>query len=124
MNLKKYYKDLLFDNSLIEILGSQNKIVSAYPQEVKIFPLVVYEDSNSRDIEFSDNLPNGTSASVRVHIFTKTLAEYPTTTEIAEIVKSIFRNDFWSNTLNQETSDVQDNVRHRILDFTKEFYSL
>lgn len=124
MNLKKYYKTLLQNNSLIEILGSEKNILSAYPQEIKTFPLVVYEDSSSKDVAFSDNLPKGTSASVRVHIFTKTLEGYPTTTEIAEIVRSIFRNDFWTNGLNQETSDVQDNVRHRVLDFTKEFYSL
>ena len=125
MNLKVYYRKLLTDNSeLITVLGDTNKIVSAYPQEVKTFPLIVYEDMNARDVAFSDNLPEGTSAQVRVHIFSKTIGGYPKAEDIAEIVHSIFRNDYWACTLNQETSDVSDNIKHRVMDFTREFYSL
>lgn len=124
MNLKKYYKDLLSGSAeLTEILGD-GKILSAYPQEVNIFPLVVYEDQNSRDVEFSDNLPEGTAASVRVHIFTKTLEGYPTTTAIGEAVRRLFRADYWTLSTNQETADVDDSIRHRVMDFTREFYSL
>lgn len=124
MNLKKYYKDLLSGSAeLTEIVG-EGKILSAYPQEVNIFPLVVYEDQNSRDVEFSDNLPEGTAASVRVHIFTKTLAGYPTTTAIGEAVRRLFRADYWTLGTNQETADVDDSIRHRVMDFTREFYSL
>ena len=125
MNLKKYYRTLLTSNSeLTTLLGSADKIVSAYPQEVKIFPLVVYEDTNSNDVAFSDNLPEGTSAQVRIHIFTKTVKGYPKAEDIAELVHQIFRADYWACVMNQDTSDVQDNVRHRVMDFRREFYSL
>ena len=125
MNLKKYYRTLLTESSdLTTKLGSADKIVSAYPQEVKTFPLVVYEDMSSRDVAFSDNLPEGTSAQVRIHIFSKTIKGYPKAEEIAEIVHSIFRTDFWACTMNQETADVSDNIKHRVMDFTREFYSL
>lgn len=125
MNLKKYYRTLLTESSeLVTLLGGATKIVSAYPQEIKTFPLVVYEDMSSRDVAFSDNLPEGTSAQVRVHIFSKTVKGYPKAEEIAEIVHSIFRADYWACTMNQETSDVSDNIKHRVMDFTREFYSL
>lgn len=124
MNLKKYYQDLLNTNSdLVSLLGS-GKIVSAYPQEVKHFPLVVYEDTNSSDVAYSDNLPEGTSAQVRIHIFTKTVKGYPTTNQIAELIHQTFRADFWACIMNQETSDVDDNIKHRVMDFRREFYSL
>lgn len=124
MNLKKYYKDLLTASSeLITIIGN-NKIMSSYPQEVETFPLVIYEDLNSNDVAFSDNLPEGTRAQVRIHIFTKTLANYPTTTAIAEIIRNIFRSDFWACTMNQETNDVEDNIKHRVMDFSRAFYTL
>lgn len=123
MNLKKYYYNLLSnDSELVALIG--NNIVSAYPQEVKTFPLVIFEDTSSRDTEFSDNLPEGTDATVRIHIFTKTIKDYAKAEDIAEIVRRIFRNEYWTCTLNQETSDVQDNIKHRILDFTRAFYAL
>ena len=125
MNLKKYYRDLLTGNSaLVSLLGSTDKIVASYPNEVTTFPLVIYEDINSSDVAFSDNLPEGTSATVRIHIFSKTIKGYPKAEEIADVVRSIFRNDYWTMTGNNETPDVEDNIKHRVLDFKREFYSL
>ena len=124
MNLKKYYMTLLSASSELETLIGKNKIVSAYPQEVKNFPLVIFEDMNSSDVAFSDNLPEGTSAQVRIHIFSKTIKGYPKAETIADVVRSIFRNDYWTMTGNNETPDVEDNIKHRILDFKREFYSL
>ena len=124
MNLKKYYMTLLSASSELETLIGKNKIVSAYPQEVKTFPLVIFEDLNSSDVAFSDNLPEGTSAQVRIHIFSKTIKGYPKAETIADVIRSIFRNDFWSMTGNNESPDVEDNIKHRILDFRREFYSL
>ena len=124
MNLKKYYMTLLSASSeLIALIGEKN-IVSAYPQEVKIFPLVIFEDMNSSDVAFSDNLPEGTSATVRIHIFSKTIKGYPKAEEIADVVRSIFRADYWAMLSNNETPDVEDCIKHRILDFKREFYSL
>ena len=124
MNLKKYYMNLLSTNSILIGLIGANKVVSAYPQEVKNFPLVIFEDLNSFDVAFSDNLPEGTSAQVRIHIFSKTIKGYPKAEEIADVVRTIFRNDFWTMTGNNETPDVEDNIKHRVLDFKREFYSL
>ena len=115
---------LLSASSELETLIGKNKIVSAYPQEVTTFPLVIFEDVNSSDVAFSDNLPEGTSAQVRIHIFSKTIKGYPKAEAIADVVRSIFRNDYWTMTGNNETPDVDDNIKHRILDFKREFYSL
>jgi hypothetical protein len=124
MNLKKYYKSLLSGSSeLIALIGA-NKITSTYPQDVKKFPLVAFEDMNSADVAFSDNKPEGTSAQVRIHVFSKTESGYPKAEEIAEVVRSIFREDYWAMTNNTETPDVSDNIKHRVLDFRREFYSL
>jgi hypothetical protein len=124
MNLKKYYMSLLSGSSELIALIGENKIVSAYPQEVTKFPLVIFEDVNSQDVAFSDNLPEGTGAQVRIHIFSKTIKGYPKVEEIAEVVRNIFRSDYWSMTANIETPDVEDNIKHRIMDFKREFYSL
>jgi hypothetical protein len=122
MNLKKYYKDLLTASSELVAKVGSNGILSAYPQEVTQFPCVIYEDSNSSDTEFSDNYADGLSASVRIHIFTKTIKNYPTTNEIGELVHSVFKLNHWTMTMNQETADVQDNIHHRIMDFSRKFF--
>jgi len=124
MNLKKYYMTLLSASSELIALIGENRIVSAYPQEVKNFPLVIFEDVNSSDVAFSDNLPEGTSAQVRIHIFSKTIKGYPKAETIADVIRSIFRNDYWTMTGNNETPDVEDNIKHRVMDFRREFYSL
>ena len=124
MNLKKYYMSLLSQNAeLISLIG-ENRVLSAYPQEVTKFPIVIFEDMNSSDVAFSDNLPEGTSAQVRIHIFSKTIKGYPKAEDIAEVIRTIFRNDYWAMTGNNETPDVEDNIKHRIMDFKREFYSL
>lgn len=124
LNMKKYYLTLLSSSSdLATLLGQNGEILSAYPEEVTKFPLVVYEDSNQRDVAFSDNLPQGTAASVRIHIFTKVLTDYPTTSAIGNVIHDLFRGDFWTCTANTEINDVDDSVKHRIMDFTREFYS-
>ena len=125
MNLKRYYKTLLSENAdLVSILGGVEKITSTYPQEVKVFPLVIFEDMNSADVAFSDNKPEGTSAQVRIHIYSKTVEGFPKVEAIAEIIRAIFRDDYWAMTNNTETGDVSDNIKHRIMDFRREFYSL
>lgn len=124
MNLKKYYMSLLSNNSaLTEIIGD-GKIVSVYPQKITVFPMVIFEDINSSDVAFSDNKPEGTSAQVRIHMFSKTIKGYPKVEDIAEIIRNIFRDDFWAMTNNQDAPDVEDNTKHRIMDFRREFYSL
>lgn len=124
LNVKEYMFTLLTSDAELSQLLGEGHILSAYPQEVKTFPLVVYEDSGQRDVEFSDNLPEGTDVSVRIHIFSKTLTDYPTTAEIGKILHRIMRADFWACTMNTETSDVSDNIRHRIMDFKRAFLKI
>jgi hypothetical protein len=32
------------------------------------------------------------------------------------------KNDYWAMTGNNDTADVDDNIRHRVLDFKREFF--
>lgn len=122
LNLKKYYKTLLTTPAITALLGKEGQILAAYPNEVKTFPLIVYEDENQNDEEFSDNLPGATRAVVRIHIFTKSLTGYQTATAIGMAVHDVFRADYWGCTLNREVVDTEDNIKHRVMEFTREFY--
>ena len=91
---------LLSNNSSLTALIGTGKVMAGYPQEVTVFPTVIFEDINSSDVAFSDNLPEGTSAQVRIHIFSKTVKGYPKAEDIAELIRSIFRADYWAMTNN------------------------
>jgi hypothetical protein len=122
LNVKKYVRKILADSSDITALVPATKILSAYPDEVVNFPCIIYEEQGQNDVEFSDNLPYGTRARVRIHIFTKSLDGYATTTTIGKLIHSLFRIDYWTCTLNTEVQDTDESVKHRIMDFTRSFY--
>lgn len=122
INIKAYLKTLLNNDALKTKLGTKGKILASYPSEVTVFPCVIYQENGQNDIEFTDNLPEAVNVSVRVHIFTKTNSGYPTTSEVGNIVHNIFRNELWACTSNREMEEAEDNIRHRVMDFTREFY--
>ena len=123
INAKEYLKGLLNNQEIFAKLGKNGKIYATYPNEVTVFPCIIFSEENQFDTGFSDNFPEGSEVKARIHIYTKTNSGLPTTWEIGEVVYSIFRNDYWSCVYNSEMSDVEDNVRHRVMDFRKEFYS-
>lgn len=122
INVKAYLKKLLDDNALKEKLGTKGKVLASYPSEITVFPCVIYQENSQNDLEFNDNQPDASGVSVRVHIFTKTNTSYPTTSEVGIIVHNIFRTDLWACTYNREMDEAEDNIRHRVMDFTREFY--
>lgn len=116
--LKYYYSKLSTDTALIAEIGSGD-IVNAYPNTVENFPLVIFLDDNQSDAEFADNEPGVASVSLTVHIFTKALVGYPTTTTLGMHVARIFGALRFSCGSNGEVPDDTDAVRHRVMRFSK-----
>lgn len=121
INAKKIYNEILSDPILVEMVG-EDSIMDSYPDEVVKFPCVIFTDSLQADIEFGDNQPHGTECYVDVHIFTKALEGFPTTTEIGLVVNNIFHaNDFYC-TSNFELEE-GNGIKHRVMKFKNEFFS-
>ena len=121
INAKKIYNEMLNDSVLVEMVG-EDSIMDSYPDEVVKFPCVIFTDSLQTDIEFGDNQPHGTECYVDVHIFTKALDGFPTTTEIGLAVNNIFHgNDFFC-TSNSELEE-GNGTKHRVMKFKNEFFS-
>lgn len=121
INAKKIYNEILSDPILVEMVG-EDSIMDSYPDEVVKFPCVIFTDSLQADIEFGDNQPHGTECYVDVHIFTKALEGFPTTTEIGLVVNNIFHeNDFYC-TSNSELKE-GNGTKHRVMKFKNEFFS-
>lgn len=122
LNMKKYVRQLIISSPALIALVPATRVLSAYPDEVTQFPCVIIEEQGQRDEGFSDNLPNAERVNVRLHVFTKTVKDFATTTEVGKILHGIFRSDFWACTYNSEMQDTDESVKHRVMDFTRSFY--
>lgn len=118
INTKKIYNELL-NNSQITNIINEDSIFDAYPNEVEIFPCIIFLDGNQIDTEFADNLPIANDCNVEIHIFTKTEEGYPTTSDIGIVIGEVFKENYFVCTNNTEISDVRPNVKHRIMSFRK-----
>lgn len=117
-NAKRIYNELLNDERLLELID-EDSIFDTYPNGVTVFPCVIFLDQNQREIEYADNFSTTDLLEVQIHIFTKAIENYPTTTEIGKIVNDIFKGDYWISSNNGEVPDTQDNIKHRVMNFSK-----
>lgn len=122
VNLKKIVNTLLNEQSIIGAVGSDN-IFCGYPDTIQTFPCICFVEDNQSDTEFADNLPIANNCSITIHIYTKKLSGYMTSSEIGVIVGNILKLDYWTCTANNESPDVDNEVEHRILNYKKEFLS-
>ena len=120
INAKAIYNTLLNDE---RVKAVAKEIVDAYPSIITKFPCVIFLDAEQSDREFADNLPTVDKLGVEIHIFTKALGTYKTTTEIGLVVADVMKKQFFTCSSNREVPDVEDNIRHRVMYFTREVFS-
>ena len=121
INAKKLYNTVLSDSRIKAVAPT---VLDAYPSTVEKFPCVIFLDASQKDKEFADNLPTVDSLGVEVHIFTKAIAKYKTTSEIGIVVANVMKENYFICTSNTEVPDVEDNIRHRVMYFIRDIYSL
>ena len=122
INTKKIYSKLL-SNEKITALVSDDNIMSVYPNEVEVFPCIIFLDENQMDSEYSDNKSGASSCSVTIHIFNKKINGYATTSEIASPICEVMNDDLWHCSNNGEVVDPKPDVEHRVLIFSKSIYN-
>ena len=122
INVKKYINGLLNGSSeLLSLLGAGDKIYASYPDKITTFPCVIFEELDQSDTEYADMLPQGTTASITIHIFTKTLANYPTTSSIGQVCNNLLNGVLWNCGSNRELTEDGGTTKHRIMTFSTKF---
>ena len=121
INAKYLYNTILNDARITAVAP---KVFDAYPNSITKFPCVIFLDDSQADKEFADNFPLADSIGVQIHIFTKAVASYKTTSEIGLIVAEVMKENYFICTSNTEAPDVDDNIRHRVMYFKRDVYSL
>ena len=123
INAKELYNSLLTDSRITELVDEDNILSSWSDEEIKTFPCIIFLDDNQTDDEYNDNRPSASDCSVQIHIFSKKLDEYITTSEIAIKVAEVMNEDLWSCLQNGEVSDLDSNCEHRIMRFNKTIFN-
>ena len=121
LNVKEIYNKLLNDSSITSLIPEEN-ILSAWPSEVEVFPCIIFLDDFQSDAEYYDNKPGASSCSVAIHIFTKKLEGYVSTSEIGIQISKVMNNDFWNCSTNKEVIDPDEDVEHRAMIFSKSIF--
>ena len=124
INAKVIYNKLL-NNEKITALVNEDNIMSSWPDEdLENFPCLIFLDDNQGDGEYNDNRPSASNCSVQIHIFSKKLEGYVSTSEIAIKVAEVMHDDLWHGSQNAEVSDPDPNCEHRVMRFSKSIFEL
>ena len=121
VNAKKIYSQLL-SNALITAVVPGDNILNAYPNEIENFPCIVFLDEGQSDTEYADNFHTVQRCSVMIHIFSKKLDGYVTTSEISVIIAEVMNADLWHCSQNGEISDPDPDAEHRVMRFEKSIF--
>ena len=122
INAKALYNTLLNDQRVTELVDSEN-ILSAWPDEFETFPCIVFMDESQSDDEYYENMPGASRCSVQIHIFSKKLDSYVTTSEIAIKVAEVMNEDLWNCSQNGEVRDADPDCEHRVMVFNKSIFN-
>lgn len=122
INAKKLYNELLNNSSITSLVSSEN-ILNSYPNAVKNFPCIIFLDDEQSDSEYNDNKPSASYCSPQIHIFSKKLDGYVTTSEIAVEIAKIMNEDLWHCSHNGEVSDIDPDCEHRVMRFNKSIFN-
>jgi hypothetical protein len=122
INTKEIYNKLLNDERITELVDEDN-ILSAWPDEFETFPCIIFMDENQSDDEYYENMPGASRCSVQIHIFTKKLDGYASTSEIGIVVAEVFNEDLWHCSQNGEVADPDPDAEHRVMSFNKSIFN-
>lgn len=122
INTKVIYNTLLNDTRITELVDEDN-ILSSWPNEVETFPCIIFLDENQSDDEYYENMPGASRCSIQVHIFTKKIGNYITTSEIGVIIAKVMNEDLWNCSQNGEVSDPDPDCEHRVMVFNKSIFN-
>ena len=123
INAKKLYKNIFSDERITSVIPEEN-ILNAYPDEVEIFPCIIYLDENQSDGEYSDNKSGASGCSLTVHIFSKKITGYVSTADVAVVIANVLNEKLWNCSQNREFGDPDPDTEHRVMMFNKSIFEL
>lgn len=122
INAKVIYNTLLNDSRITNLV-SEEHIFSAWPGKIETYPCIIFMDDNQSDGEYFDNKAGASRCSATIHIFSKKLEGYITTSEIAIAIAEVMNEKLWDCPQNGEVPDPNPNSEHRVMVFSKSIFN-
>lgn len=114
VNVKSKAYEILSDERITDIV---NDVFEGRPNTVENFPCVAFVDGGQEDLEYADNHSFSTEYRIEVHIFTKALEGYPTTSDVGSVIDDVMKENDFTCAMNIEAPDADDSVRHRVMEY-------
>ena len=121
INAKVVYNTLLNNNEITALVPAEN-ILNAYPNGIENFPCIIFLDESQSDTEYNDNKPGASSCTIAIHIYSKKVDGFVSTSNVAIAIANVMNNDLWHCSQNGETSDPDPSVEHRVMRFEKSIF--
>ena len=122
VNAKQIYNSLLSDSRITSLIPEDN-ILNAYPSSIETYPCIIFLDENQVDTEYNDDMPGASDCSVTIHIFSKKIDDYPSTSTIAIAIAEVMNEKLWHGAGNGEVPDPDVDVEHRVMNFNTSIYN-
>jgi len=113
----------MFSDERITSLIPAENILNSYPNEIENFPCIVFVDENQSNSEYNENKPGASLCVLMVHIYSKKLDGFVSTSEVAVKVAEVFNDELWNCSQNREVSDPDPNAEHRVMVFEKSIFN-
>lgn len=109
------YSKLSTDAALLALVGDTDHISGTHPENITVFPYILYREELQDDREFADNLPLASTSAMVIDIYVKDADTYP----YAKAVHTLFSADFWTCEYSSDVPDPQVRVKHRNMRFKR-----
>lgn len=117
LDTKKYFYNLLMNNAaLVTALGTDARILDAYPDSFTTFPVLAYSEINSRNLEFFDNVALSDEVTFQVDLF-----HTASTTAIAKLINSILEPLLFTRDFSQDVPNTDSKIYHRVMRYRRAF---
>jgi hypothetical protein len=115
LNVKAIVYNLLKNSATLTALVPVSRILYMYPKEFTTFPIVTYEETNQRTVEYADDDSQAVNSGIQIHVWTKN----GSTSTISQIISGIMIADEWDLELSQDVGDPNFQIEHRVMRFSK-----
>jgi len=109
------YSKLSTDSALLALVGDDTHISATHPENITVFPYIIYREDLQDDREFVDNLPVASTSMFVIDIYVKDADTYP----YVKAVHTIFNADFWTCEYSADIPDPNVRVKHRNMRFKR-----
>lgn len=115
--LPAIYTLLSGDSTLVNLLGSTDRIFEGYPGKIETVPVLCYMEYNSIDTNAADDKPKGCATQIQLYIFAKE-SQSVLMTDIVARLNTLMNGAGWFRTYLFSSYEEPLKLRKKILEYT------